>query len=450
LIGETTLSAVAADLQGELHGSDARFSSISIDTRTLQPGDLYIAIKGLNFDGHDFLLEAEDKGACGAIVSTIIKSQLPQLQVLDTRVALGQLAHLNRCKSKATVVGITGSQGKTTVKEMIGQILGLAGNTLVTRGNLNNAIGVPLTLFELSEEHDYAVIEMGANSPGEIHYTARLVAPDVGLITNAYRAHIEGFGSLQGVCEAKGELIDNVGDGATMVLNADDQFFKDWQQRAEGKRTVSFALNNGDATYSASDITRSDSGALCFKLRRGQTTRTVTLNVLGRHNINNATAAAAAAMEAGASIDHVVQGLEKIRPVRGRLSSHKGIHGSVIIDDSYNASPDSFRAAIRALVELKGERILAMGDMGELGNEADSAHQEIGKFALDSGVDQLWVVGEKSRQSALAFGDAAEIFVDKANLIKKCAATLTQGTTLLVKGSRSSNMTEIVDAVIAR
>lgn len=438
------LSSIADRLGGELHGEDLEFLAVSIDTRTLQPGDLYLAIQGDRFDGNDFVKDAGEQGACAAIVSRLAKTDIPQVVIGDTSAALGQIAMMNRLASDARLIAITGSQGKTTVKEMTGSILGRVGPTLVTRGNLNNAIGVPLTLLRLRDEHEFGVIEMGANHGGEIAYSVGLVKPDVALITNAARAHIEGFGSLQGVALAKGEIIDGLGPDGTMVLNGDDHFFESWKARAVGRKVVSFSTKNDRADYFADQVQRGQDGRLSFRLVADGINETVTLALLGRHNISNALAAAALAIESGAGVSHVQEGLQCIEPVKGRLSPVDNVLGGTVIDDSYNASPDSFRAAIDVLAEFEGHRILLAGDMAELGSSTDSAHTELGAYAREAGIEELWTVGEYVRQSARAFGSGARHFGDRESAANHCLEAVKPGVTLLVKGSRSAGLDEVI------
>lgn len=449
MIGMMQLSAVADQIRGKLIGDDTSFNSVAINTRSMDAGDLYVAIKGLNFDGNDFVEEAEKNGASGAIVERQVDAKLPQVLVENTKIALGKLAQLNRRRSKAVIIGITGSQGKTTVKEMVGLILALAGDTLVTKGNLNNDIGVPLTLLELVNTHRYGVIEMGANHAGEIGYSVELVEPNIAIITNAAQVHIEGFESLKGVAEAKGEIIDGVQTDGTVILNADDQFFESWKQRAGRKRIVSFSLQNPDHEYFATDITTHDMAGVKFELRAKGEIIAITLPLLGKHNVNNAVAAAAVAMEVGAGIDQVAKGLGSMRPVIGRLFPLKGLNQGGLIDDSYNASPSSFRAAIDVLAEFDGYRILVMGDMSELGDETRTAHEELGKYANKAGIDQLWGIGEYTQYSAGSFGSGAVYFNSKSMLIEKCKKAMSPDTMVLIKGSRSARMNEVVDALTA-
>ncbi|MBT8146426.1 MAG: UDP-N-acetylmuramoyl-tripeptide--D-alanyl-D-alanine ligase [Gammaproteobacteria bacterium] len=447
MIEAMRLSSAADRLGGELHGVDVEFGAVSIDTRTLQSGDLYLAIHGDRFDGNDFVDQAREKGACAAVVSRLSDTDIPQLLVKDTTVALGQIAALNRLASKAKLIAITGSQGKTTVKEMTGSILERVGPTLVTRGNLNNAIGVPLTLLELSVEHEFGVIEMGANRAGDIAYSVGLVKPDVAIITVAARAHIEGFGSLEGVAEGKGEMIDGLGPDGTMVLNRDDRFFDSWNRRAGDRKVVSFSVRDRQADYCAGNVQRGQDGRLTFQLSSAKGKETITLSLLGRHNVINALAAAALATEVGAGNADVREGLECIEPVKGRLSPVDNVLGGALIDDSYNASPDSFRAAIDVLADFDGYRILLVGDMAELGTTTHAAHAELGRYAREAGIEELWTIGEDAEQSSLTFGTGAHHFSDKEEVILRCQEVLRPGITLLVKGSRSAGLDAIIQAL---
>jgi len=447
VIHATGLRSVADRLGGELHGKDLEFRALSIDSRTVRPGDLFLAIEGDRFDGNDFLGEAIARGACAAIVSRLSEIGIPQVLIGDTTSALGQIAMMNRLAARARLIAITGSQGKTTVKEMTGSILEKVGPTHVTRGNLNNSIGVPLTLLEICAEHEFGVIEMGASSAGEIAYSTGLVKPDVALITNAASAHIEGFGSLEGVAQAKGEIIDGLSDDGVMVLNGDDQFYKTWKARAASRKVVGFSTQDARADYFADKVQRSPDGSLSFRLTANGISETLTLGLLGKHNIRNALAAAALAIESGAGLEHVRTGLQKIEPVKGRLSPVDNVLGGTVIDDSYNASPESFRAAIDVLSEFEGHRILLAGDMAELGATTAEAHSELGAYARKSGIEELWTVGEFVRLSAKEFGSGARHFNDKDSAINCCLEKLRSGVTLLVKGSRSAGLDEIITAI---
>lgn len=445
-----TLSALAKQLSGELTGNDCEFSQLTTDTRALLPGDLYLALQGERFDGNDFVQQAQELGACGAIVSRITACDLPQLRVHDTHEALGSIAASNRARSKARVVALTGSQGKTSVKEMIGSMLSKQATTLITEANLNNTIGVPLTLLKLAVEHEFAVIEMGANRAGEIEFSARIAQPDVALITNASAAHIEGFGSLEGIVAAKGEIIDGLRDDGTLVLNADDAHYQNWKRRAGAKRTVCFSQENrlGKAQYFASDIVIDANGKTGYLLVTPQGERRISMNVLGKHNITNGVAAAAAAMEAGASLDNVATGLCTVAPMKGRLLALPGLNGCRLIDDTYNASPGSFLAAIDVLMCHAGTKYLIAGDMRELGSEAEAAHSKVGAYAASAGVDYLLASGELSKITVEAFGDRARYFESQAELIAECKRLAAPGDVFLIKGSRGSRMETVVTALL--
>lgn len=441
-----TLSQINKVVAGHQLGADVRFSGVSTDTRTLQANDLYVALVGEKFDGNDFVTQAFNKGACGAVVSRDTGIDQPQLRVKDTTVALGEIARLNRLASKARIVAITGSQGKTTVKEMIAAILRVDNRVLVTKGNLNNHIGVPLTLLELNEGHDCAVIELGASGLGEIAYTVSMVLPHVAVLTNAAATHIEGFGDLDGVVRTKGEIIDGLQENGVAVLNADDAHFGAWATRAATKRMVSFAVDAA-ADYRVAELQLDPLGTSRFVLRSPVGDATITLALAGKHNVCNAMAAAAASIEAGASLKAVVLGLAQVRPVAGRLSQMPGIDGAIVIDDSYNASPASFRAAIDVLASSAGNRVLIVGDMGELGTQSEQAHIELGLYAKQRGIDALWTTGTYSALSAESFGVRARHFATQDALIRHAQEHLHTGDVALVKGSRSAAMDRVVEKI---
>lgn len=449
LIGSMTLSQLAEELDGELLGEDVTFSNVSTDTRSLERGDLYLALVGKNFDGNDFIDEAAHAGAGSAVISRDIAAQLPALKVVDTHVALGKIANISRKRSAAKVIALTGSQGKTTVKEMLASILSVSADCLATDANLNNTIGVPLTLLKIEQQHTYAVIEMGANAAGEIAFSVTATEPDVALITNASTTHLEGFGSLQGVVHAKGEIIDGLKSDGVMVLNADDSYVEDWIARAKGRRVVRFSCENAaaNADYFASDLVEQIGEGSSFILHAPQGEQALSIRLLGKHNVLNAVAASAVAMEAGASLSDVAIGLEKLNPVSGRLSGVSGMNGCHLIDDSYNASPSSFAAAIDVLSKLPGQKILVMGDMGELGEDADSAHRGIGEYALAAGIDALWAVGEKSKLAVEVYAGEGRHFERKADLIAELIDVANPDMAILIKGSHSAKMDELVMAL---
>ena len=441
-----TLSLLVEEIGGELTGADLEFSCLSTDTRTLARGSLYLALAGDNFDGNEFVNAAAEKGACAAVVSRELESTIPTLRVVDTHVALGKISALNRKRSRAKVIALTGSQGKTTVKEMLGAILSAAGETLITQANLNNTIGVPLTLLDLEPNHDFAVIEMGANSAGEIGFSARLTQPDIALITNASAAHIEGFGSLEGIVSAKGEIIDALGAEGLLILNADDAHVHDWMLRAGSRRTVLFSTELGreNADYSCSDIALGARGKVSFNLITPMGQRRIAIKLLGVHNVANSVAAAATAIEAGASLDQVESGLASLQPVPGRMHPLAGVNNSCLIDDSYNASPSSFRAAIDVLGSCSGLRFLIAGDMKEMGKASESAHSGVGEYAAKAGIDKLWAVGEQSEFTVKAFGSGGRHFSKMGELMTACQDMASSDVTFLVKGSRGAGMDAVV------
>ncbi|MEX0617448.1 MAG: UDP-N-acetylmuramoyl-tripeptide--D-alanyl-D-alanine ligase [Pseudohongiellaceae bacterium] len=445
MINNLSLAELIEPLEGSLSGTSVIFSAVSTDTRTLSGGELYVALRGEAFDGNEFVGEAQARGACAAIVSAEVVADIPLLRVADTTAALGQLGRLNRQLSQAKVLALTGSQGKTTVKEMTGAILEQNAQILLTRGNYNNAIGVPLTLMNLTKQHEFAVLELGANAPGEIAYSVSLVRPEVVLITNAAETHLEGFGDLDGVVRTKGEIIDGVAAAGTVILNADDPAFNEWKARAGNKRTVAFSLraDADHAQYRAAEIELAAEGSR-FTLVTPLGSARISLPFPGGHNIANALAAAALSMEAGANLESVVTGLDGAKPPRGRLNVLRGRGGSILIDDSYNASPSSFRAAIDVLAEFSGYRIVVIGDMGELGPAAEQAHRDVGKYAAKHGIDGVWSVGPLSEQASRVFGPGGEHFATRAELVENCLARMDANTAILIKGSRSAGMDVVV------
>lgn len=438
-----SLAQISSLIAGRHSGADVRFASVSTDTRTLQAGELYVALVGEHFDANVFVDKAFKKGACGAIVSATLSVEKPLVQVEDTTIALGQIARLNRLRSKARFIAITGSQGKTTVKEMCAVIMAASREVLVTRANFNNHIGVPLTLLALDASHECAVLELGASGLGEIAYTAAMLMPDIALLTNAAATHIEGFGDLSGVVRTKGEIIDALGADGVAILNADDPHFLTWKARAGKRKTLSFGLEK-EADYRASQLQLEADGSSKFTMHTPQGEVQISLRLVGKHNVLNALAAAAACQEAGASLQDIAQGLEKARAVAGRLSVLSGLSGSILIDDSYNASPASFRAAIDVLAAQQGHRILIVGDMGELGERSAQEHARIGEYARARGIDELWSTGAQSVLASEAFGSAAQHFEQQVDLIEKAKDELHQGVVALVKGSRSAAMDRVV------
>ena len=444
-----TLADAARALGAVLAGEDRPFGPVSSDTRTLGPGELFVALRGPHFDANDFVAEAERRGAAGAIVERRQPIALPQIVVPDALAALTALARAWRGQFSLPMVGVAGSNGKTTVKEMTSAILGQRGPCLATRGNLNNHIGVPLTLMRLEPQHVSAVIEMGANRAGDIAQLVELARPTVGLVTNAGAEHLEGFGSLEGVARAEGEMFTSLGGGDTVVINADDRFATLWREFAGARAAVTFGVER-PADFRARDLRQridAQGFALEFTLVAPAGERRVCLRLAGRHNVVNALAAAAAACAAGAQLDDCVRGLESMRAVRGRLELKTAGNGAAIIDDSYNANPSSVRAAIDVLSEIGGSTWLVLGDMAELGEFGVESHAEIGRYARSRGVARLFATGALARHSAEAYGAGAEWFADVDALTHKLAASLSPTDTVLIKGSRINRLERVVEAL---
>ena len=446
-----SLDDLLKPLQGQRLGGDARFSAVSTDTRSLSKGDLFVALQGPNFDGHRFIGEAAAKGAVAAVVARDIETDLPLLRVADTRRALGRLAALWRETFPRPLVAVTGSNGKTTVKEMIAAILGQRGTVLATRGNLNNDIGVPLTLLRLQDEQ-YMVVEMGANHPGEIGYLSRIARPDVALITNAGAAHLEGFGDLDGVARAKGEIVEGLGPEGVFVVNGDSPHLELWRELAGERRLVTFGFHSPADVRADPEAMRMHWDSTGFHVSCPVFTPegeiSVTLALAGRHNLMNALAAIAAARAVGATAEEIVAGLLTVRPVKGRLCLRSGRQPYRVIDDSYNANPDSVAAAIAVLAEAPGERWLVLGDLAELGGAGRAMHRVLGEQARSAGVEHLFAVGDASAEAAAGFGEGGEAFGDQAALIATLRHELPVGATVLVKGSRSAAMDRVVDALV--
>jgi UDP-N-acetylmuramoyl-tripeptide--D-alanyl-D-alanine ligase len=441
-----TLRTFATLCGGRFDGEDCEFTGISTDTRTVRAGEIYLALRGPRFDGNEFLGAAATAGAVAAVVDRPVATPpLPLIEVADGQAALSRAAAGWRAGFKAPLVGIAGSNGKTTVKEMTASILAQRGPCLATRGNLNNHIGVPLTLLRLADEHCSAVIEIGANNPGEVAQLVAIAKPTVGLITNAGAEHLEGFGDLDGVARAEGEMVAGLAASDVAVINADDDYAPLWRGMTPA-RVVTFGVDSA-ADFRAADVSESltDAGfRVTFRLQSPLGERAVQLNVGGRHNVRNATAAAAAAVHAGATLDDVVHGLAAMQPVSGRLRPVRTRQGARLIDDSYNANPSSMRAGIDVLTRLPGKAWLVMGDMGELGGHAHDSHVDIGAYARERGVQQLFATGPLSRLAVEAFGAGATWYADTESLARAVDERLAADITLLVKGSRSNRLERVV------
>jgi UDP-N-acetylmuramoyl-tripeptide--D-alanyl-D-alanine ligase len=441
-----TLAEAGEALEATLHGPDRAFRGVCIDSRRVMPGTLFVALRGERFDAHGFLDRALAAGAVGALVERVGDPRLAQLRVGDTRIALGRLAAHWRDRFERPLVAITGSNGKTTVKEMLGSILRCGGPTLVTRGNLNNDIGVPLTLFRLHAGQRYAVVEMGANHPGEIGYLTALAQPDVAVVTNAGPAHLEGFGDLAGVARAKGELFSGLGAAGIAVINADDAYAPLWRELADCRRVLSFGLRE-EADVGAW-IERQEPGrGVRFRLLSEAGEVSVRLALEGRHNVMNALAAAAAGLAVGMRPAAVRAGLEAVAPVAGRLQRRTLAGGVELIDDTYNANPASVQVALEVLAASPGPRLLVLGDMAEMGPEAVGHHADLGREAARLGITRLYAVGSLSRRAVEQFHAGGEYFETVEALVEALGESLVPGSTVLVKGSRRAGMERVVEAL---
>lgn len=440
-----SLSAAAKSMSGVLHGEDRGFVGISTDTRTLRSGELFFALQGPNFDGGDYLGTAQAIGAAGAVVSRLVDENISQIKVHDTRKALGSFGAAWRKQHDVTVIGITGSNGKTTLKELVKACLARQAPTLATQGNLNNDIGMPLMLARIEEKHRFAVLEMGANHAGEIAYLTALANPDVVVITNAAAAHLEGFGSIEGVAHAKGEILQNPERPRIAILNADDAYFDYWSGLVEDVRSVSFGRGPDADVYADDVVAGVEQSQFCLHLPSGKIN--VCLPLAGIHNVRNACAAAAVAFSLGIDAEQIKAALEGVSPVSGRLQALRGTNGATLFDDSYNANPRSVVAAAEFLSQLSGESWLVLGDMKELGPDAAALHREVGEAARACGIDRLFALGDLSRNTVEGFGEHASWFGSVDALVDELSDRLNNSVNVLVKGSRSMHMERVVDAL---
>lgn len=462
-----SLGWIAQQIEGQLlldnepsAQAELSIKGVSTDTRTIAQGDIFIALVGPNFNGHDYLNAASQKGAIAAIVSQHTNTKLPTIKVDDTRIALGLLGAAVKKAVNPKTIGITGSSGKTTVKEMVNAILSQRGKVLATKGNFNNDIGVPLTLLELKQEHDFAVIEMGANHQGEIEYTCQLVQPDVATIINAAPAHIEGFGSLFGVARAKSEIIKGLAPDAVAILNHDSQFYGFWQGKSATHQILTFSYDSMLGDFHADKVSINQEGCAEFQLITPIGSAAIRLRVPGLHNVGNAVLSAALAISVGANLANVKAGLFAMQSVAGRLAV-KVVNPMIkVLDDTYNANVGSVKAAIDLLSRFDGFKVFVFGDMGELGDQAAMYHEQIGEYAKDAGIDALISCGSLSAHASsamqnkgMACANAVEGFDALMKLIAPIVATSVnanttkQAITVLVKGSRSARMEQVVDAL---
>jgi UDP-N-acetylmuramoyl-tripeptide--D-alanyl-D-alanine ligase len=444
-----TLYQACAAAGGRPLGADATFLSVGTDSRRDCTGALFVALRGERFDGHDHCAQAQAAGAAAVMVERPLDLDLPQWLVDDTRLGLGRLAGAWRDRFPGQVVAVTGSNGKTTVKEMLAAILSRVGPTRATQGNLNNDLGMPLTLLSARDE-TFLVLEMGANRPGEIAYMTAIGRPRVALITNAGRAHLEGFGSLAGVAEAKGEIAQGLPADGVLVVPGDSPFAPRWRELAKGRRVSTFAMDEPASLSGCTDRVQTQWGEEGLRTRfcalAGGEILDLELKLAGVHNVRNALAAAAVALALGVSTQAIAQGLLALEPVKGRLYPRRA--GALrVLDDTYNANPDSVAAAVAVLCSLPARRWLALGDLGELGPQSLALHRELGAQARAAGVDRLVAVGPQSAESVAAFGPGGRHFADQEALVEHLRGAMGEGDTVLVKGSRTARMERVVQAL---
>lgn len=442
-----TLAWVAEATSGLMAGEPVSFEGVSTDTRTLLPGQLFVALRGPNFDAHDLVAAAAEAGAVGLVVERDVETRLPTVKVADTRRALADMASAHRDRFALPVVGVTGSNGKTTTRALVSMLFDELGPVMATEGNLNNDIGVPLTLFRLSKTHRSAVVEMGANHAGEIAALTRISRPTIALVTNAGNAHLEGFGDIDGVARAKGELYAESGPETVAVINADDPRVPIWRELAADRPRIEFGIDDPDAVISADEI-ELEAGGSRFRLRICDETHQVRLPLPGRHNIMNALAACAAAHAADIAGVDIAARLSMARSVAGRSRLLRHRDGGHLIDDCYNANPDSLRAGIDVLVGLGARPWLVMGDMRELGEDEVDQHRRMGRYAREAGVRRLLSLGALAAEAADSFGEGGDAFDEVEDLIG-ALGELGPGVNVLVKGSRAMRLERVVDALAA-
>lgn len=437
-------SNIADKASGRLLGADGGFEGLSIDSREIKAGDLFVALRGERYDAHQFIDQAVSNGAAAVMVEQAVAATVPQIIVNDTRQGLGMAAKLWRQQFDIPVIAVTGSNGKTTVKEMLASILSRMGETLVTAGNYNNDIGVPLTLLRLRERHRYAVIEMGANHQGEIRYLTHLAEPHVALITNAGPAHLEGFGSIDGVANAKAEIFESLTELGHGIVNADDAYAPLWREKIAHCQNIEFGLKSG-ATVRGD--WNAGTGHLNIHTRMGEVS--VQLPLIGEHNASNALAATAAAMAVGAGLEEVRHGLEAMHPIKGRLMTKAGKYGLQILDDTYNANPASLKAGLQVLAATSKSSWLILGDMAELGENSEQLHAQVGELARELGIERLFAVGKFSAAAVESFGGGAEFFRAPQDLLQAVQMAAAPGVHVLVKGSRAMRMERVVAELLA-
>lgn len=448
MMSAMSMKTIAKETGVEIEG-DVLIHRVNTDSRTVQAGDLFVALSGDRFDGNQFVAGAANAGAVAAVVTREVDCDIPCLKVSDSRLALGQISGLNRQQFKGPLVALTGSAGKTTTKEMLASILAQKGRVLATEGNLNNEIGVPLTLLKIDVEHEFAVIEMGAARRGDIRYLAQFAQPTVSILTNAMPVHIESFGDVETIAKTKGEILEALPASGIAVINMDSPFYEEWVEIVGERKYFSFSKHNESADFYASAIGVNKFGETNFILHANKESIPVSLALLGEHNIANALAASAAATAAGAAAEDIKAGLENVLPVAGRLKTNR-VNDLVVIDDTYNASPGSVKAAIDVLENFEGVRCLVLGVMGELGDLAEAGHREVAAYAKDKNIERLVAVGEYSDLVVKTFAGAggnAKAY-DTMDDALGDLAFIESASTVLVKGSRSARMERVVRALL--
>lgn len=426
--------------------SIAPVKNISTDSRSINTGDVFVALKGEQFDGHDYLEQAIERGAKAAIVSRDIKADVPLYKTEDTLRTYGEIANLHRHKMRAKLVALTGSCGKTTVKAMLAEILSRAGDTLATEKNFNNEIGVPQTILQITKDHRWAVVEIGANLPGEIKRSTAVAEPDISLITMVALQHAEGMGNIDDIAREKSDILSALNKNGTAILPKDDEYFHYWESLLKGQELITFGFDPS-ADITATKIGKNERGLANAEIKTPTGTFTVQLKLLGRHNIYNAMAATAVAVAAGLPLSDIRAGLEIAQPVDKRLTIYSGKNQATLIDDCYNASPAGIKAALEVLSQYDGERIWVFADMGELGQYAEQFHREVGDAARDLGIDRIFAVGEKAKITLQAFGEGGQHFSDKEALVSALQPKLHKELTILIKGSRSNKLETVVSAL---
>ncbi|MDA0148756.1 UDP-N-acetylmuramoyl-tripeptide--D-alanyl-D-alanine ligase [Vibrio sp. LaRot3] len=443
-----SLKQICPEIEAELVGNDCQIDLVSTDTRQIESGSLFVALIGERFDAHDFVQQAVDAGASAVLVSRQLEIEIPQLVVADTRIALGKIGAYVHQQAATPTVAITGSCGKTTVKEMVASIMAQQGQVLFTAGNFNNDIGVPLTLLRSTEQDDYAVIELGANHIGEIAYTSELVKPDVALVNNVAAAHLEGFGSIDGVKQAKGEIYQGLKSGGVAIVNLDSHGGDYWQQALADKQVKTFSITDRSADYYADNVSLNDLGEASFNLHSPLGSKSIHLGIIGQHNVANALAATALAVELGASLDMVVSGLANPSQAKGRVEAIELTDTIKLIDDSYNASVPAMKAAADLLAGFSGIHWLILGNMAELGEESLALHRQVGEHAAPFNFEYVLTYGEDTKAiSEVCQGTHFDTHNTMIEFIKQRISQHSEPQTLLVKGANSAGMSKIAAAL---